>query len=64
MEFAPPRSPFNVPGDCPRCGTRFDSAIPKAIEGMQKVYKALVPVPLKDTVTFTRDRDTPFVAPT
>ena len=53
VEFAPPRSPFKVPDECPRCGNRFDSAIPRAIEGIQKIYKALAQ--LGDAVTFTRD---------
>lgn len=35
-----PHRPFTCPTDCPRCGNLYDSAIPGAVNGMQKVYKA------------------------
>jgi hypothetical protein len=53
MDFEPPRAPFHVPTECPRCGSRFDSAVPRAVEGMYKVYKALAQ--LGAAVTFSYD---------
>ena len=44
---------FAPPSECPRCSNRFDSAIPAAVDSMQKAYKALVG--LGDAVTFTSD---------
>ena len=45
------RARFISPRECPRCNNSFDSAVPGAVDAMQKIYKALAP--LKDAVTFT-----------
>jgi hypothetical protein len=52
-EFEPRagRAAFQCPTECPRCGNPFDSAIPAAVNSMQRVYKALAK--LGDAVTFT-----------
>lgn len=47
------RKPFDSPRECPRCHNPFDSAVPRAINEMQKVYKALAN--LGNTVTFAGD---------
>ncbi len=44
-----------APRQCPRCSIRFDSAIPAAVNELQKVWKALSP--LEDAVSFTSERD-------
>lgn len=59
-EFDLPRTPFRALRECPRCANPYDSAVPQAVEAMQKVYKALAAV--GDAVTFTAPpapRDTP-----
>ena len=54
-EFRDPRAHFSAPRECPRCEAAFHAAIPPAIEGLQKVYKALAAIP--DIVTFTSDTE-------
>lgn len=49
----PTRIPFRTPTECPRCNTQFDSAVPRAIDAMQRVYKALTPV--SKSVSFSGD---------
>lgn len=51
--YSPGRATFRVPRECPRCHAPFDSAIPAALEAMQKVYKALSPLTPVDAVSFT-----------
>jgi len=52
-EFEPEsrRSPFVAPRECPRCNTSFDSAVPEALDRLQKIFKSLVK--LGDAVSFT-----------
>ena len=50
-EFEAPRTPFRALRECPRCANPYDSAVPLAIETIQKGYKALAG--LGDAVTFT-----------
>jgi hypothetical protein len=51
-EFEPDgkRAPFEAPKACPRCANPFDSAVPEAVNGMRKAWKALAG--LGDGVTF------------
>lgn len=52
LEFEVPGRPrFLVPRQCPRCSGPLDSAVPSAIEAVQKVYKALVD--LRGALTFS-----------
>ena len=53
MEFDPKsgHKPFTSPAECPRCGSRFDSAVPDAVNAMQRVYRSLAG--LGDSVSFT-----------
>jgi hypothetical protein len=46
---------FVVPRECPRCQDQFDSAIPGAIEALQRVYKSLAEV--GSAVSFTSDAE-------
>lgn len=53
MEFdpaGPHKKTFDSPKSCPRCANSFDSAIPEAVNSMQRVYRALAQ--LGDAVTF------------
>lgn len=52
-EFKAPRMPFRALRECPRCANPFDSAVPTAIEDIQRAYKALVS--LGNAVTFTNE---------
>lgn len=54
-EFEPGtgRTQFAVPRECPRCNNPFDSAVPVAVDRLQKAYKALAGL---DAVSFESDR--------
>ena len=56
-EFEPGtrHAPFNAPVECPRCANHFDSALPGAVNTMQKAYRAVAK--LNDALTFTGDQD-------
>lgn len=56
-EFEPGsgHTPFLSPTECPRCGNRYDSAIPGSVNAMQKIYKTLAG--LGDAVSFSNGSD-------